>query len=241
MKQARIFLLLFSIIVALAVSAQRSGGTSRSLVLQFHHVVGDDSLTLGNEYTNILGDTITIQKFRYYLSNFAVVEKDGKVHALPVKYFLVDEADPSSKTITLSVPATMDITGIRFLLGVDSARNVSGVQTGALDPARGMFWTWNSGYVMAKMEGSSPSAHVPGNMFTYHIGGYRSPMKTMRPVELSVATGLSTIHITADINRWFKGSSELWIGKTPLCHSPGPLAARIADNYAGMFAIKPLP
>jgi hypothetical protein len=55
----------------------------------------------------------------------------------------------------------MDITGIRFLLGVDSARNVSGIQTGALDPARGMFWTWNSGYVMAKIEGSSPSAHVP--------------------------------------------------------------------------------
>jgi hypothetical protein len=72
MKQARIFLLLFSIIAALAVSAQRSGGTSRPLVLQFHHVIGDDSLALGNEYTNILGDTITIQKFRYYLSNFAV-------------------------------------------------------------------------------------------------------------------------------------------------------------------------
>jgi hypothetical protein len=48
-------------------------------------------------------------------------------------------------------------------------------------------------------------------------------MKTMRPVELRVAPGSSTIHITADINRWFKGSSELWIGKTPCVIAPAHL------------------
>ena len=48
---------------------------------------------------------------------------------------------------------------LSFLLGVDSMHNVSGAQTGALDPANDMFWTWNSGYVMAKMEGASPRLH----------------------------------------------------------------------------------
>jgi hypothetical protein len=38
-----------------------------------------------------------------------------------------------------------NITAIKFLLGVDSLKNVSGIQTGALDPAKGMFWTWNTG------------------------------------------------------------------------------------------------
>ncbi|MBV9988378.1 MAG: hypothetical protein JO301_11920 [Chitinophagaceae bacterium] len=240
MKQIRIILLLLAFIPARSLMAQR-GGTSRTLTLQFHHNIGIDTLELGNTYINALGDTVTIQRFRYYVSNFALVDKNGRIHTLPEQYFLVDEADPASKTIVLGVPASAELIGVRFMLGVDSARNVSGVQTGVLDPSRGMFWTWNSGYVMAKLEGSSPSAHVAGNIFTYHIGGYRQPMSTMRFIELPIASSAATLDIVADINRWFKGNSELHIGATPVCHSPGALAARIADNYAGMFSIKPLP
>ena len=45
-------------------------------------------------------------------------------------------------------------------LGVDSLRNVTGVQTGALDPAMDMYWTWNTGYVMAKLEAAAQQALI---------------------------------------------------------------------------------
>jgi hypothetical protein len=71
-------------------------------------------------------------------------------------------------------------------LGVDSIRNVSGIQTGALDPLKGMFWTWNSGYVMAKLEGSSESSNSAGNRFTYHIGGFRPGMNVLKTIDLII-------------------------------------------------------
>jgi hypothetical protein len=207
----------------------------RELVLVLEHVIGNEKLILGNACVNIAGDTITVQKFKYYLSNFSVTDDQGKTTVLPPSYFLVDEADASSKTILLTVPGGK-ISSIRFMIGVDSAMNVSGIQQGALDPLKGMFWTWNTGYIMAKLEGSSPSSRIAAHSFTYHVGGYRQPYSTMRWVEL-VIPGKDTVHIQADINRWFKAANELSIAATPVCHSTGAMAARIADNFSTMFSV----
>jgi hypothetical protein len=210
--------------------------TAGKLVLVFRHVIGGEELVLGNSYANVLGDTISVRKFKYYLSNFSVTDDAGNTTLLPPQYFLVDEADPSSKTITLTVPAGK-VKQVRFLIGVDSIRNVSGVQEGVLDPLKGMFWTWNSGYIMAKLEGTSTASRIAGNAFTYHIGGFRNPMNSLRTVtlDLSQTNREKEIGITADINSWFRNSSELRISETPVCHSPGKLAVAIADNYSKMF------
>ena len=48
-------------------------------------------------------------------------------------------------------------------------------RTGVLDPSGAgadMYWTWNSGYIFFKMEGTSPAATGMGNSFMYHIGGF---------------------------------------------------------------------
>jgi len=208
----------------------------------FHHTIGGDKLVLGNPCKNIHGENITIEKFKYYVSNFSVTDNNGKVTKLPVQYFLVDEADSLSKTISLTVPG-VTIKRIWFLLGVDSIRNVSGIQTGALDPLNGMFWTWNSGYIMAKLEGNSEVSGAQGHYFTYHIGGFKKEMNATRMIELDLPQTekfLREIHITAEINHWFKGSSEVRTAETPVCHSPGVLAMRIADNYSTMFSINSL-
>ncbi len=207
--------------------------------IYFHHKLGNEALVLGQAVKNILGEDIVIEKFKYYVSNFSVTDDKGHTIHLPVQYFLVDEADSLSKKIELMVHDT-HITSIQFLLGVDSIRNVSGVQTGALDPLKGMFWTWNSGYIMAKLEGSSEQAVSAGHRFTYHIGGFKKETNTTRLITLPLLkTGnpVQEIHVSADINSWFKGDSVISIAESPVCHSPGSLAMKIADNYRNMFSI----
>ena len=216
--------------------------SQKKLILVFHNRIGNEELVLGKPVKNILGETIAVQKFRYYVSNFSVTGKDGKTIPLPVQFFLVDEADTLSKKIILTIP-DMPVTGIHFLLGVDSIRNVSGIQTGALDPLHGMFWTWNSGYIMAKLEGVSESANTAGHSFTFHIGGFRTGTNTTRMIGLKLlpaSENVQEIHINADINHWFKSRTELKIAETPVCHSPGALAMRIADNFSTMFSINPM-
>jgi hypothetical protein len=64
------------------------------------------NLVLGDSVKNILGETITVERFRYYVSNFSVQDEKGVLHAnCRWNYFLVDEEDPSTKTITLTVPS----------------------------------------------------------------------------------------------------------------------------------------
>ena len=131
-----------------------------SLTIQIIPVVGEKNWTPEAVYTNALGETFSIDKCLFYLSNFALQTSSGKWYPIKESYFLVNISDSSSLQISLPGNIT-DVVSIQFLLGVDSAKNVSGIQSGVLDPARGMFWTWNTGYVMAKMEGSSPVSPMP--------------------------------------------------------------------------------
>ena len=192
---------------------------------------------------------------------------EGEEEVLLKEAHLVDEGDSSSLVLHLSTDLA-DIRRISFVVGVDSLANTGGVQGGDLDPMLGMFWTWNTGYVYARLEGESDSAHSPAHRFTWDIGGYKDPSNALRAVTLalgvgrgmgdegerlggagsgstggdgqgSVAGGKKEICITADVLKWFDGKSPVHLAQTPICHQPGALAMRIADNYSTMFSVTP--
>jgi hypothetical protein len=180
--------------------------------------------------------------FKYYIGNIQFKQADGKVITTSGSYHLVNQADTTSASFVVTVNNNT-FSNISFLTGVDSVRNVSGTQTGDLDPAKGMFWTWNTGYIMAKLEATSPASTSPNNNVTYHIGGFRKRENAIRKVslDLSAKNGLpgtcSEIVIQADAGKWFKAVHELKIARHSACTNPGELAGRFADNYAQMFKI----
>ena len=158
---------------------------------------------------------------------------------------LVDAADSLKCLVKLSV-APFRYNRISFTIGVDSAHNVSGAQSGALDPANGMFWTWTSGYVMAKLEGRSSVSSLVNNKMEYHIGGFRGDSSVLRkPVllfpygkYLQIGVGSkASMTITANVNAWFYNPHELKIANTPSCTTPGAAAVAISENYSKMFTV----
>lgn len=172
-----------------------------------------------------------------------LINSKNETVELSKDYFLVDHEDANSRNIKLNAPADT-CTSIIFTLGVDSARNISGAQTGALDPGNGMFWTWASGYVMAKLEGHSPVSTISGQAFTLHVGGFKVPYVTIRQIQLPLPGNMIvvkdtsvTIKLNADIDTWFSRIHTISIAKNPVCHAPGKLANDIADNYEGMFSV----
>lgn len=212
--------------------------------IQLKHVAGQEILAPATPYTNAWGEVFTVRNFKYYICNI-VLYNGTEQQAFTGTYFLIDEADSASKQLVLNTSLPR-VTAIGFLLGVDSLANVSGVQTGVLDPARGMFWTWNTGYVMAKLEGNAAAAHTPQHVFGYHVGGFAAGEAAARNIQLQLPSAMDctagkSVTITADILTWFNGKQPVRISETPLCHEPGPLAMRIADNYASMFSISATP
>lgn len=222
------------------------GATAQQLRLEISHMVGGQPMQLQNAmYNNAAGDTFNITLFKYYLSNFSLISADGKKAVLPPACFLVNERIDSSRQLLLPQCPEGEYTQLCFMIGVDSVLNFSGPQSGALDPQYGMFWTWNSGYIMAKLEGTSPSSRLPGQLLQFHIGGYRAPHVTQRMVTLHLPSPLTIrvahtpkIQLQADAMTWFDGVNKISFREMPGFMSPGTPADRIADNYQHMFSVK---
>jgi hypothetical protein len=224
-------LLLFITVIFLSANTN----AQHSFTITFKNVVGNKTLSTDSIYTNEFGETFSVRNFKYYVSNIVLHDtKNNKTQRFD-EYFLINERDDTSKTIVLST-TLQQIDSIEFLLGVDSVKNVSGVQIGSLDPANGMFWTWNTGYVMAKFEGTSAAAKTPAHAFSYHIGGYKKDEDASRKISLAVA-GENKIVIVADVLKWFSGAHDIKIAEISFCHEPGKLAMQFADNYANMFSV----
>lgn len=218
--------------------------------VEFEHTVGTAPLVLATRsYNTPAGDQFTVSTFQYYVSNIQLTKADGSKYVQPESYYLVDAAVDNSRKFTLTDVPAGDYTGITFTIGVDSARNVSGAQTGALDTNNGMFWTWNSGYIYTKFEGFSPQAPKPAGAaagaLVFHIGGFKTPNNTIRTVSpafngaklLVRPDHTPEIHYTVDVLKMFTGPTTVRFA-TLSNTMGGANSVLVANNYAqGMFTV----
>lgn len=212
--------------------------------ITFINVVKKEPMVLGEvKYINPFGETYSINKFKYYISNVAMQTSSGYISEKESCY-LINQVDSASLSFSFPLPAGT-YNSLSFLLGVDSLHNVSGAQTDALDPVNDMFWTWNSGYVMAKMEGAS-SASSFNNVFEFHIGGFAGVNNVLKNIKLKLVpqplliteNKTSEIIIECDANTWWQKPNDIKISAHPNISSPGLLAKKVSDNYIKMFKVK---
>ena len=215
-----------------------------------HHVTKQPLRLDGTLYKTAAGDEYSVDHLRYYLSNFRLRRTDGTWFVNPQNaessqgYFLVDAALKESQTFPIGPVPSGEYSGIEFLIGVDPARNNAGVQSGTLDPARGMFWTWNTGYIFFKLEGHSPQSSSKQHEVTYHLGG-SDPISGARLVFLPLraetikinAKTRAQIHLGADIAQVFEGAHGIRIAELSEAMSP-KAGVPIADNVAGLFSVE---
>lgn len=211
--------------------------------IDFDNVVGTANLELNTgSYTNAAGNTFNVSKFIYYISNIKLTKTDGTKFVENNSYYLINEAQVASQSLSIDSVPVGDYNAIEFVIGVDSTRNVSGAQTGALDPANDMFWTWNSGYIFLKMEGTSTSAS--GNDLTFHIGGFNAPNNTIRtcnrnfPTNLTVKnTNVSKVKMKTDVLEMFTSPQNIDFSTFSFTMG-GPTSVTVADNYTDMISVK---
>ncbi len=245
MKAAYLLLIAAYLLPAACKKSVAQQDKSGTLKITFINTVKGNPVGLGSTvHTNPFGETYTITKFKYYISNVTV--NGAAVIAEKGSYHLIDESNAAS--LSFNFPVTVNsYNTLQFLLGVDSIRNVSGAQTGALDPLNDMFWTWNSGYVMAKMEGTSPQSTQVNNKVEYHIGGFSGTNSALKYISIPLSNSqlidirdgkTSEVVIEADFNKWWQAPNDLKISVTPVCNTPGALAKSVADNYSDMFSLR---
>jgi hypothetical protein len=227
--------------------------------IYLENFAGTDPLTFNKPYATAGNDTVSFTKFDYFLSNFILVNSKGEEYIVPKDscYFLCKQDDAASRKLVLKNIPAGDYAQVKFTVGIDSLKSVSSIaeRTGVLDPAAaasGMYWTWNSGYIFMKIEGTSPQA--PLNSFTnertvqYHTGGFgglNSPtLNSIRQISVSSSTTKAKVsdkktpefHIYVDILEAFKNPTPVSVAAEPVSHG-GPFTATIVNNSMDAFKL----
>lgn len=202
-----------------------------------------DAFAMNTAYTHPMSaEEITFTKLKYYISNVKLKKTDGTWWSQPESYFLVEVGENTVPELSISGVPVGTYTDIEYTIGVDSTRNVSGSQTGALSTSNGMFWSWNSGYIFIKAEGTSPDS--PSGAFEYHIGGFKDENNT-NAIRVNTQNFGGELAVTGSNNpmiHFYVNAARFWHGGVLLAnmntvHMPGANAITLADNFREAFIV----
>jgi len=114
-----------------------------------------------------LSDTkeLEVRNLKCYIGNIKAVKNDGRLVGFDAGYRLLDYNNPASLQWNYLVNEVPE--KLIFNLGVDSLTNAEGVHGDDLDPSKGMYWSWQSGYIQFKFEG-----RWNGKEYSLHLGGF---------------------------------------------------------------------
>lgn len=178
------------------------------------------------------GDSIAIHTLRFYLSNFVFYNNGKETWREKNSCHLLDMEEEQTLSITFASTG-IGFDAIKFCLGTDSLANVSGAMGGDLDPTKGMYWAWNSGYINFKIEGYYEKCPARNHRFQFHIGGYMPPFQTVQTIELPVSNK-HEIQVDIELSGFFE---PIDLAKTHSIMSPSGASAELAKLLAKTFRI----
>lgn len=223
------FICLF-LFVGLAIAQQ-----TKNIEFKFSSSFGNDTIILNDSTTFISKkDSIEISSIRFYCSNIIFVKDGKKVWEEKRSYHLIDIADKKSSKLNIPVPQNINYDEVKFNLGIDSLTNEMGAMGGDLDPTKGMYWAWNSGYINFKLEGKSSKCKTRNNEFQFHIGGYSFPYNTLQVIKLPV-NNATNITIDLDVTKFL---SSINLAEENRIMSPSAKALVMAQSIANSFSVK---
>ncbi len=259
MKSQNIFFSFFAIILALGINSCKKNDPTSSVaptvMVEFDNVAGSTDLAFNTNYVNSSGETFKVSRFDYYISNVSLKKSDGTVFTVAQddSYFLIKESVASSQMVELKNVPEGDYQSVTFTVGVDSVRSCAPIdkRTGALDPANGMYWTWNSGYIFSMLEGSSAVSGATDNLFQFHVGGFggyssitanniRQVTVPFKNTVAQVRNGTKTeIHLMVDALKVFGTNTAGIDNRVSIAANPtvmgSPAVALIAKKLAGNY------
>jgi hypothetical protein len=209
--------------------------TNYNIYLDFSVVYGTEILNLQDSVfkTNDTND-LQFHVLKFYISDVQFLRNKKVIYKEDNSFHLVDVSLPKTLGLTIQNKAPIIYDAIQFNLGIDSVLNVSGAMEGDLEVSKGMYWTWQSGYVNFKLEGISNVCHTRNHEFQFHIGGYQMPFYCMQTITLPVKSADNFLMLL-DLKKIMEGID---LNKQNHIMSPSHEALVFSNKIAQAFSIK---
>ncbi|WP_288243413.1 MbnP family protein [uncultured Chryseobacterium sp.] len=178
--------------------------------------------------------SLEISKLKFYLSHFEFYSDDKLAFSEKNSYHLMDGSDEKSMKITFSFPENIKFNTIKFYLGIDKKTNSEGIRGGDLDPAKGMYWSWQTGYINFKLEGKSNLSSARNHEFSFHLGGYSDPYYTTQQITLA-ATSAEKVILYMDLDQFI---SKVNLAQQNNIMIPGKESVELSKIISTIFRTK---
>jgi len=245
------------LILAISITACSSDDDNNSLSgenklrVEFDNGVNGDDLLLGAAtYTNTNGETLTINRFNYIVSNFVLIDAEGNEFTYPKddSYFVISEENELTEVVLENIPAGKYV-ALKFGVGVDQEKYQQGAegQGNFLQIAEDneMMWSWQAGYKFLNFEGTFTSETVTEpTVFQIHMGSHGSSLDNYRevtlqlPTEALVSDNLSpVVHMAIDANQVLDGQHKIKLSEKAVIMIDEVKSPQISENVNGMFRV----
>lgn len=238
-----VFALLSVAVLAFSGCKEDDKPEAAKVTINFSNEVDGQALVVGTgQYQNAAGNLYKADLLKYYITNITFIKADSTEYNIG-NYSLIDASNTASSTIDASTLPQGTYTKMRFLLGVDSLRNHSGAQDGALDPANGMIWTWSTGYIFYKHEGTYIDNSQTEQGLMFHYGTDKALPTVEIPLNnFEFSTKSKTITIAFNLNAAYANPNviDFNVNDVQQSSSPsdGPWLTKMKANFKNAFTVK---
>ena len=183
--------------------------TTGGIKFQIENQVDGQNVVFNNLiYTNAAGNKYSISTLKYYLSNFIFTKNDGTLFYVS-SYNLVDASDANKISFTLNNIPNGVYNNLKLDVGIDQSHNHSGVQSGDLDPMYDMIWSWNTGYIFLKHEGSYVDTAGKTQVLLFHYGTDAALATAQMPISVDVEGNAKTVYLKFNLNNLYKSPYQI--------------------------------
>lgn len=206
--------------------------TVPSPMIVFELVFGDSKLQEMTYYKINETDSVQFTALKFYISGIELIRQHKSVWKETNSYHLIDAFHEPSLSLPLNVPPKLKYDRIKYNIGIDSATSVSGALGGDLDPTKGMYWAWQSGYINFKIEGNSNLCKTRNTEFQYHLGGYQLPHNNLQTIFMDMSK--EQLHVLIDLKKLIL---ELPLTQKHHIMSPGNEAMLMTEKVINCLSV----
>lgn len=143
---------------------------------------GRFQFNLKNTPLEYVDSLLHVETLKCYVGHLELLDRNKQIIGRDTfSYRLIDFKNSNSLNFTINSNPNY-ASYVRLTLGVDSLTNAAGINCCALDPANGMYWSWQSGYIQFKLEGKEKD----GTALNLHLGGFSNAQMSSRIVEIPI-------------------------------------------------------
>lgn len=176
-------------------------------------------------------DSIQITTCKFYISNLTYYYQNSIVFKNSSLFRLIDLSEDTIVRMISQIPSHLLIDKLSFDIGIDSNINRLGVQEAELDPTNGMYWSWQSGYINFKLEGTSPKCNTRKNRFQFHIGGFLPNQYALQTI---IIDNPNKVNTKIDVNL-LNFIQRINLKEEPSVMIPGIRAVEISKIFQEVF------